>query len=43
MAILRQEYTRFRISTPPFAVSTYSANNTWAIDKGMRKYLVEEI
>jgi len=34
MAILRQEYTRFRISTPPVAVSAYSASNAWAIDKG---------
>jgi hypothetical protein len=35
MATLQQEYIRFRISTPPSAISTYSTSNySWAIDKG---------
>jgi len=35
MATLQQEYIRFRISTPPSAILTYSTSNySWAIDKG---------
>ncbi len=34
MATLQQEYIRFRISTPPSAISAYSTSNSWAIDKG---------
>ncbi|CAF0744576.1 unnamed protein product [Adineta steineri] len=33
MAILQQEYTRFRISTSLFSMSSYSTSNSWALDK----------
>ncbi|CAF4418864.1 unnamed protein product, partial [Rotaria sp. Silwood2] len=33
IATLQQEYIRFRINTPSFAMPAYSISNSWAIDK----------